>query len=423
MSPISSQTAETAAPVKPVARIADLDILRGIALFGILVVNLALFSHPMFQYAAEGLIPGGPLQDAAAFFIRLFFEGKFITLFSFLFGLGFYIFTERLREKGLSPGIVFSRRMGILLLIGLAHGHFLWSGDILLPYAVIGLLLLLFMKRTDKTLKIWIGIALGLLVFINAALVALVAWGMSMPEAAAEIEAAFAQQRAEFQEQMDRGYIVYLEGSFREMMAYRQEELHFAWFGMLFSPAGYAWIFSVFIFGLLVARKGQGLLQNPKQLREWFIPTRQRNLIAGLIFSGLYAWSGLQADAVGMNSWVLIQLISFLIGTPALTMAYVGYILRLLEKHESGESAFGRQLHLAAPVGRMALTNYILQSVICTTIFLGYGLGFYGSLSPLGTIPLALAIFAVQIVYSNYYFKTRKMGPLEWLWRKGTYLK
>lgn len=423
MSPLSSQATEAAAPVKPIARIADLDILRGIALFGILVVNLALFAHPMFQYAAESRIPTGPLQDSAAFFIRMFFEGKFITLFSFLFGLGFYIFTERLREKNLSAGIVFSRRMGVLLLIGLAHGYFFWAGDILVPYAVIGLLLLFFLNRTDKTVKIWIGVVLGLLVFLNAAIIALVAWGMSVPEAAVEIEATFAQQRQEFQAQLDRGYLVYLEGSFRDMIAYRQEELRFAWFGMLFTPAGYAWIFSVFMFGLLVARKGAGLLNNPTQLREWFIPKRQRNLLAGLLFSALYAWAGLHADAVGMNLWVLLQMLSFLIGTPALTMAYVGYTLRLLEKYEAGESSIGRHLHLAAPVGRMALTNYIAQSVICTTIFYGYGLGFYGSLSPLGTIPLAIAIFAVQIVYSNYYFKTRKMGPLEWAWRKATYLR
>lgn len=116
-----------AAPVKPVERIVDLDILRGIALFGILVVNLYLFSNPIAIVVADS----GPWTEwynqAFLFLSRIFFEGKFITLFSFLFGLGFYIFTERLKMKGLPVRRVFFRRMVLLFLIGIIHSSFFWG--------------------------------------------------------------------------------------------------------------------------------------------------------------------------------------------------------------------------------------------------------------------------------------------------------
>ncbi|MCH8568126.1 MAG: DUF418 domain-containing protein [Balneolales bacterium] len=406
-------------------RITDLDVLRGIALFGILVVNLMLFAHPMYIFVADINLEAGPVDQFAEFFIRTFFEGKFITLFSFLFGIGFWILMNRMQERNQAASFIFARRMFFLALLGLTHAMFFWSGDILLPYAICGVLLLFFFNRTDRTLKVWIGLVLGIVLFINILIVGLVMVGMSVPEAAEEITAAFEIEAERYTALMAKGYEVYSSGSFAEMVSFRRGELSFVYFGLMLSPAGFGWIFSVFLFGLYVARKGDGLLTNPQLLRERFIPRRRSRLIIGLIICAVYAGASMQANSISLDHYTIIVLLTFMVGTPLLLMGYIGYILQALRRFEekNGNYAPGAFLHLFAPAGRMALTNYLMQSVLCTTIFLGYGFGLYGKTGYAASIPIAIAIFSFQIFLSRMYLNRFKMGPFEWLWRKVTYLK
>ncbi len=403
-------------PVKPVERIADLDVLRGIALFGILVVNLYLFSNPIAILAADSGLWTEWYNQAWLFVSRVFFEGKFITMFSFLFGLGFYIFTERLKEKELPVRRIFLRRMGILFLIGLLHASLFWAGDILAPYAFCGLITMLFLYRTDKTIKVWMGLILGGFILIYSLLILLVIWAGTIPEAAAEMEKEFREVADEFQNLLMRGYEVYATGTFAEMMAYRREELSFAWTGMFIAPMGIPFIVAIFLLGFLIGRKG--LLKQPDLLRKLLIPRRRTLLITGLLLSTIYAISYLYVSPVLFDGWTLVQLLSIISGAPLLMLGYCGFILKWLD-----ENRFSGLLYSFAPVGRMALTNYLMQTVICTTIFYGYGLGLMGSFPPVFILPLALAIFAAQVVFSRWYFGKYKMGPLEKAWRLGTYLR
>src|SRR6056297_2761753 len=417
MKKTESQTAPIEArPIKPVERIIDLDILRGIALFGILVVNLYLFANPIAIVAAESNLWTEWYNQAFLFFSRVFFEGKFITLFSFLFGLGFYIFTERLKEKGLHERRVFFRRMLLLFVIGMLHAWLIWAGDILAPYALSGIIIMLFLYRTDKTIKVWIGIFVGGFLFLFSLLVGLTMWAMSMPEVAADVEIGFTEVSKEFQELLVRGYEVYSSGSYTEMIAYRSEEISFVWSGMFFTPMGIPYIIATFLFGFLIGR--QGLLQKPKLLRSLLIPRRWKMLLLGLMLSLVYATTYLYSDPVFFDGWTLLQMISIMLGAPLLMLGYCGFVLHWLNKNRA--TSF---LNRFAPVGRMALTNYILQSLICTSIFYGYGLGLIGRFPPVFILPLAICIFGLQVYTSEWYFKKYKMGPLEKLWRVGTYLK
>jgi uncharacterized protein len=144
-----------AAPVQPAERISEIDIVRGIALFGILMVNMSFFKIPvMMDRIPSSFSPG--LDQAVAWLIQLLFTGKFYAIFSFLFGLGFYIFMERTLDKGLELVPLYRRRLMVLLALGAIHLFLLWSGDILFTYALAGFILLAFRHKTLQSIKRWI---------------------------------------------------------------------------------------------------------------------------------------------------------------------------------------------------------------------------------------------------------------------------
>lgn len=405
----------SASPVRPAERIVDLDILRGIALFGILVVNLYIFSNPIAILATDSGMWSEWYNQAYMFFSRVFFEGKFISMFSFLFGIGFYIFTERLKIKELKVRLVFFRRMFLLFVIGILHATFFWAGDILAPYAVAGVFIMFFLNRKDKTVKVWIGLVAGGFLMLFTLIILFVMWGMNIPEMAGDIKQGFIEAEEDFMDLLYRGYVVYISGTFSEMMAYRREEMAFGWTGIFLSPMGIPYIIAIFLFGFLIGR--QGLLQNPKLLRSMFIHRRWMLLVTGILLSVLYAVSNLYIDSLLFDGWMLVQIYSIMFGAPILMLGYVGFILKWLDDNKA--KSF---LHGFAPVGRMALTNYIMQTLICTTLFYGYGLGLMGRLEPIYILPLACLIFLFQIYISTRYFRKYKMGPLERLWRMGTYM-
>lgn len=403
-------------PVAPATRIIDLDILRGVALFGILIVNLYLFANPVAIVVASP----GPWTEwynqAALFFTRLFFEGKFITMFSFLFGLGFYIFTERLKQKGVPVKRVFFRRMILLLLIGLIHANFIWAGDILVPYALAGIVLLLFLNRKDKTLQVWMGLLGGGFLFLFSLMVLFIMWGLTIPDVSEGIKQGFTEANEGFKDLLVRGYEIYASGSFSEILEYRREELAFIYSGMFLTPMGYVYILVIFLLGFLIGRKG--LLDRPALLRELLIPHRRLFLGTGFLLSLVYASTYHFADPVLFNLWSLLQVYVMIVGAPLMMLGYSGYLLHWLD-----QGRFLSVLNRFAPVGRMALTNYIMQSVICVLLFYSFGFGLIGQIAPIFLLPLGVLIYIFQIYLSGWYFERYKMGPLERLWRMGTYMK
>jgi uncharacterized protein len=407
---------EAPQPVQQRERIAILDVLRGFALFGILTVNMYLFSRPLQElYQGVGAAERPGHDQVADWLVAFFATGKFYTLFSFLFGLGFTIFIARARAKGQRAAPLFARRLLVLLGFGLVHGFFIWVGDILTFYALVGFVLLLFawVKR-PRTLLIW-AFAIWLLSVVGmTAGVGLMAVAAAVPEARTEIDASLAAQAPLAAAEAERAREVYANGNFLEITAQRAQELLLMWgFGLFTVPS----ILMMFLLGAYFGR------------REIFrdvdahLPLFRRMLIWGLVI-GLPAnaiYATLFGSAVASTDGLLASMgatLAGIVGHPALSLAYMSGIV-LLTRRE----AWARRLGVLAPVGQMALSNYLLQSIVCTLIFYGYGLGLFGQVGTVAGLALAAVIFALQIPLSHWWMARFRYGPAEWLWRTLTYGK
>ena len=409
-------------------RIVELDLMRGFALFGILIVNMIFFGMPIYTIITDLNPLNDPLDEAARYLIGIVFEGKFITLFSFMFGLGFWIFISRARAKGRTAGPLFLRRLFILALFGAAHAFLLWAGDILLFYAMLGLVMMLFLNRTDKILKVWIVLLPVLHILFIVALVGIFKLGMSTPDGAAAITEALDQSRYELEAMAASAMEIYRTGTFTEMMEIRRQELAFAYQGFIMGGVGVFYLLAVFLAGMLAGRAG------------WFtniadrLPALRRYVPWLLLLGFACAIPGfllMRGGDIITPGWNMpLYLLLFIVGTPVLTSSYV--ILLLSAFHRSGN---GKRLGDGDPsgnaggwfwpalrdTGRMSLTVYLTQSLVMTTIFYGYGLGLYGSMPVWMMTLLAVSFFAVQMALAHWWMKHFTMGPLEWLWRAATY--
>lgn len=407
-------------PTRNTERIALVDGLRGFALLGILAVNMALFREPI-QASFMGVAADQPLFDQVATWLVSFFAtSKFYTLFSLLFGLGFSIMLTRARERGDAFVPFYLRRLLILLGFGLIHAIFIWIGDILVTYAIMGALLLIFswVKR-PRTLLIW-ALALFVLPLIFyglgfAGLAFLQTQIQTQPEIATEFDRALIDSMATFEADLAQAQAVYRDGNFLEITAQRWNELAtLVWPFMLFTAPS---VLMMFLIGAYLGR------------REVFghvdqhIPLFRRLLIFGLLVG--VPMNLLYANLVGANAVTLSGLTQLIggagalhVGGPAQSLAYVG-AFALLSQVAPGK----RLIALLAPVGQMALSNYLLQSIVCTLIFYGYGLGLSGSVGAAQGLLLTFVIFGLQIPLSHAWMRRFRYGPAEWLWRTLTYMR
>ena len=398
-------------------RIVELDLMRGFALFGILIVNMQFFGLPFYTVVSDMNPFTSPADLASRFLVGVAFEGKFITLFSFMFGLGFWIFISRARQKGRSAGPLFLRRLFILALFGAAHAFLFWAGDILLFYALLGLVTMLFLNRKDRTLKVWIVLLPVLHILFVAGIVALVQWGMSVPEAADEITREIDQSRAEMEAMAATAMEVYRSGTFTEMMEIRRRELAFAYQGFIMGGIGVFYLLAVFLAGMYAGRTG------------WFtnigerLPALRRYVPWLLIFGfacAVPSYLLMRGTDIMFPGWHMpLGLLLFIVGSPALTSAYV--ILLLSAWHRYGREMSGWFWQALRDTGRMSLTVYLTQTLVATTIFNGYGLGMYGQVPVWMMVLLAISLFAIQMAVAHWWMKHFTMGPLEWLWRAATY--
>ena len=407
--------AAPAHPVQPGERVAALDILRGFASFGILLVNMMFFAWPVYSEVMEAVRWTNPLDRAAAWFVGFFAEGKFFTLFSFLFGLGLALQLQRAERNGERVVPRFARRLGILLLFGLAHVVLFWWGDILTYYALLGFPLLLCRNLRPRQLLGW---ALGLLavpLLLNAALFGLVELAGNTPEGAAQLEAGVAQGAGQFEAEYQEALEVYRTGSFGEMIVQRLGDYGFATLGVTLSGMLFI-VFAMFLLGLY-AGKRELFRDIPTHIgffRRVFLGCG----VVGLAGTVLYSIWGGTANTLGPSLTGLVGLIGYLIGSPALSLCYASGIVLLTQRPRALTL-----LHPLAAVGRTALSNYFLQTLICTTLFYGYGFGLYGRVGPALCFVLTLVIFALQVLLSNVWVQRFRFGPVEWLWRSLTYGK
>ncbi len=399
--PIDALDAETG-PVQPTERIAILDILRGFALFGILVMNLPGFNTPWAIYRGGGNPHPGWYNGVAEWVTATFFEGKFNAIFSFLFGVGLTIQLERAAAKKIPFVRVYLRRLFTLFLFGLAHVVFLWDGDVLHIYAVLGVGLVLIRRWPDKYLIPLVG-----LIFL-----------LPVTKSAFDL---YIDKPATHSKQfwLDRGaeqVRVYSSGTYTEIMNLRLSEVKEDY---LFNNWWTFWcaLAVTMLIGFMVGRRRivQNLVGQESPIRHLF----NTSVILGLITGSMLATSHSLEDLTDATTLVgTFHSALYQINRPILSMAYITGITLL-----SMQPRWSVRLAPLASVGRMPLTNYLMQSVICGFLFYSYGFALYGKVGPAGNFLVALAIYAVQVIYSNYWMAHFQYGPLEWLWRLLTYGK
>ena len=374
-----------------------LDALRGLALMGIALANYPEFALWTFLSGEEqAAMATASIDEIVRFCQYLFVDGKFYTIFSILFGIGFSLILARHGRK------LFVRRMLILLVIGFLHLMFIWSGDILLLYAVGGLLLTLFVGLKDKALVV---LALSL-IFIPVGLDALTEfYGIDF---AAPFYQAWWDQ-AEKQGINEANFASWLRdaNSYGQMLAFL---LQGAYERMWEFVEGHRLpkVVGLFILGYLVGKHRLFARLQELPLQKVFLGTA----LVAIPMSLLYAWSATNGHPWGRAIHSLLYAVSVI----PLAIVYIIGICMLYLRHQDG--AVFRWL--AAP-GRMALSCYISQSLIGIVMFYGLGFGLGTTFGLVHIELIALTVFLLQVLLSRFWLRYFYFGPLEWLWRMLTY--
>lgn len=393
----------TLQPVAGRDRIAVLDILRGAALLGILLMNLEAFSGPL-ALSFTGIDPhwqGLDYWADAAIYVLV--QGKFFTLFSLLFGAGFAIMAQRAATAGRAFVPFYLRRTGALLLIGLCHALLVWSGDILVIYALVALPLLISRELPTRWLPavgVTVYLGSGGLMLLMGGLMALMAMADSSGAQLADM-AAHAQQSIEAQRQ------AYGHGSYPQAIVQRLRDLGEQFAGLIVvGPA----VLGMFLIGAWFARSGA--LAAPAQFARLYRWLRWGALPVGLaLMLGSAAWQPYLAPGTFTGA----DGVAFALSSLASLLMCLGYLAWIVHARAC--------LQWLAPMGRMALTQYIVQSLVCTGVFYGYGLGYFEQMPRTWQVLFAVALFALQVLLSQQWLRHFRFGPLEWLWRAMTYLQ
>lgn len=405
------------APVAASDRIQLLDILRGFALLGIFLMNIEFFSRSL-QDLSTGIDPGlSGLDWLADAFVYTFVTGKFWTLFSLLFGMGFAVMLSRAQVAGRRFVPMYLRRTFGLLVIGLAHALLLWSGDILVSYALTAFVLLAFRNVRVSRLWKWGALFYGVLVMLlllGAAGMAAMAADPGAQAAASSAGADAASMAASISASREAEIAAYASGSYFEANAFRLVHfLHNITNTFFLLPM----VLGMFLVGAWLVRSGA--MADPAGHRRLFARLAWWGGGAGLaitLWSIAIAPDPVVDPAVPGGAGQIAGMALHMAGAPLMALGYIG--LGVLAWQGGA-----RWLGVLAPAGRMALTNYLLQSLVGTMLFYGYGLGMWGDVSRAGQTLIVLVVFALQVAASRWWLARYRFGPLEWVWRTFTYLR
>ncbi|MFD3743612.1 DUF418 domain-containing protein [Nocardia sp. NPDC058633] len=380
------------AAVRSGPRIAEVDILRGFALFGILITNVVVATtlwsvvgtreDPVFRF-------GGTVDMLVRATVDALFAGRFYLLFAFLFGYSFTLQIAAAQRAGASPVRRLLRRCAALMAIGLVHVYLLWIGDILTLYAFLCLTLITLRKLRPRT-----AVIVGVVLYVTWSAWSFLPGGsgvlafgefVNLPAISADYTAGFAS-------------------TFSAQTALAPVFLLLIWFSQ--------GVPSLAMFLLGTAAGKRNLFANPDRLRRWSLRTLVIGFglglpISAMTFAASMRWWHAPAAIPGLQMLV----------NPAMTFAYVAAILLAVRS-----ARLGRGVALLAPAGRMAATNYIGQSIVLMLVYTGYGLALADTLAPLAVIAIALLTFAAQLAFSARWLRTHPYGPVEWLLRAATYL-
>lgn len=376
-----------------------IDALRGFAIFGILLVNMGGFKAPMLAAAATGeRWMEGSANAATLLVIEVLASGKFVSMFALLFGMGMVMQEQRASAAGRSFNRFFLRRMFVLLFLGVVHGVLLWAGDVLAIYAIFGFIGLLFLNCRAGTLFIW-----SLAVF-GGALVMLMGLGSL---------AVFDDGSADgwWRGMGDWWVQSYQTGTFGEIVLARSAEWGMTVGLGFFSFTPY--VFALFLFGMALGKINFLARLDPFQpkLRLFVALALPAGLAASLLYAGVFRGNisgGMGTLALGMGGYVA--------GMPLLALSYAVLFSFLVR---SGLASF--VVDRLAAVGRLALSNYILQSIVANVIFMSWGFGLYGKVDAPTGVAIVFGVFTGQILLSHLWLRHFVIGPFEWVWRAVSY--
>ncbi|MCY1078262.1 DUF418 domain-containing protein [Archangium lansingense] len=419
MSAPTSPTPSPSAPALPVdlsERVSLLDVLRGFALCGVFVSNsFTWFSGRNLLPRDQALaLAAPPFETVVSSLYHFFVNQKFVTIFSFLFGLGFSIQLSRAKARGTSIVPLYSRRLLVLLGIGVTHIFALWVGDVLSTYAVVGFALLLFYQRSDRVLLTWVVVLMLVVPLLVHALQNFVPILLHGAQAAAEAAKAHESHEAQLRAQ-------FLAGLSSDSFWTTQSANARYYVDSFFRVNRLLWMVVIlgrFLLGLIAGR--HLLLQDVERNRHW----HRRLLVWGLVLGVLGNGTGLVIQRLRIaglvdptkDSWMFVLSAVSELGYLGLAAVYVSAFALLFQRER-----WRRVMNVLAPVGRMALTNYLLESVVSLCIYDGWGLGLVGRMPPSRCVAVSLAVFALQIPFSHWWLSRFRFGPAEWLWRSLTY--
>lgn len=378
---------EVAAPEEPSRRVSAIDILRGMALFGVLMVNLITeFRVDLFQQ----FLPSAGATSGPNYWVEtgvgVFLELKAFALFSFLFGAGLGIQFERLAKTKRRLALLI-RRLLVLLAFGLIHALLIWNGDILTEYAVIGLVALPLLYLSN----VWL---------MTCALL-LLAFYTGLPHT---LPLDFFWPSTEWLYQhVEQANQVYASGTYAQILAFSWQEIRYV-LPLLIAIAPRT--LALFLLGAVAWRTG--LLREPERHKLLLWSMTAFGLLAGTVLSLLEAVNPSSPWGDLARSWANLAPLSPVI----LAMGYIGVVIMLVAFTRAR-----RVLAIFAPLGQMAFTNYLMESIIFCLIFYGYGLGYFGKLGAAFTMGLGVVVFAGQIMFSRWWLRRYRFGPMEWLWR------
>jgi uncharacterized protein len=397
-----------AGPVQGVERIVALDVIRGFALLGIFIMNMPGFNSSMFA-GADGSHLFNDWWDRGMEQARtLLFDGKFNSMFSFLFGLGFTIQFERLRRNDPEQArAIYLRRLLVLMLLGVVHAWVFWFGDVLHIYALLGILLVfVFRHLSDRWIVALIVFCLSVMTFYNL-------W--RLPTLTPEFFDGMIAEARQWEASTNRAFGA---GSFLDAVRENARLMNFFYTDResLIATAGfYAQMCTTMLLGLLAGRHrwiqdAQSRLPTVRRIQWWALGI-------GLVAGTLAVVARELSDPRSVSALDFAGGIGYRLSRVALMSFYIASIVRLVQS-----PVWQRRFAPLALAGRMPLTNYLAQTALGLTIFYGWGIGLWGRFGPLASTALAIAlVLLVQVPFSRWWLERYRYGPLEYLWRVATY--
>jgi uncharacterized protein len=417
-----------ASPVPAAERLVCLDALRGVAVLAILVMNIYAFAMPLAAYN-NPLTMGGtePINIGTWFFTHLFFDQKFMSIFSMLFGAGLIIMMDRATARGVVFGRIYFRRTSWLLVLGMLHGYFIWFGDILFHYALMGMFVFLFRDKSPKTLITIACCMLPVTLFINFASSFYVE---ELQTTAIELEQ-LQQDGVTLDGEQQQKLEEWLE--LRPFFAPTEEELNEEvkahkgnYVDVLVHRAPFVVFMQVNLTLVMVIWRVGGLMLIGMALMKLGILSGERS-------SNYYRKMALWAYGTGLpltiySAFILnahdfdplyvarIGGIPNYIGSVLVALGHIAVVMLIVSS-----GALEGLVDRFATVGRMALSNYLTHSIVMTTVFYGYGLGLYADIPRFWQQGFVVALVGVQLLISPWWLSRFRFGPAEWLWRSLTY--